>query len=197
MTTNRRTFLKAAAAAVAASSLSTASAEAAPQTARTLDPALLAALGESILPESLGAAARKKIVAGFATWIAGYKPVTEEMHGYGDQEITYTPADPLPNWSAQLNALDLLAQRRHRRRFAALSVAKRRDVVQANLARIRTPALPGNPLAAPHVAVALLSFWAASSEATDLAYDAQINKGTCRVLAVSPRKPLPLAPRAG
>jgi hypothetical protein len=141
----------------------------------------------------LGATGRANAIAAFATWLARYTPVAEEMHGYGDAEITYTPSDPAPGWNAQLAGLDLLARRKHRRGFARLGVPLRRAVVQAQLSRVNTTRLPANPLAAPHVAVALLSHWAASSEATDLAYQARIMKGNCRLLSETSRAPLPLA----
>jgi hypothetical protein len=199
MTTSRRTFLAQAGATIAAAGAVAgkpipASAQAPP---RALDPALLAAIGEAVLPESLGAAGRTRAVRAFGAWIAVYHPVTEEMHGYGSAEITYTPADPAPGWNAQLEGLDLLSRRKHRRGFAALDLAARRALLKpqlAQLSRQRGDRLPTNPLAAPHVAVALLAHWVDSSEATDMAYGVRIGKGECRVLAESSRKPLPLAP---
>ena len=75
-------------------------------------------------------------------------------------------------------------------------VPLRRAVVQTQLARVSTSVstsrLPANPLSAPHIAVALLAHWAASSEATDLAYGARIVKGNCRLLSETSRAPLPL-----
>ena len=162
---------------------------------RALDPVLLRALADAILPEMLGDAGRLSAVGSFSTWLARYTPVAEEMHGYGDAEITYTPSDPAPGWNAQLSGLDLLARRKHRRSFARLGVPLRREVVRTQLARVSGARLPSDPLAASHVAVALLSHWAASSEATDLAYEARIMKGNCRVLAETSRTPLPLATR--
>jgi hypothetical protein len=195
VTSDRRTFLKqaalAAAGATAAPGLARA-AEPAPQAGRALDAPLLSALGHALLPEALGANGRNYAVSAFASWIAAYRPVTEEMHGYGDAEITYTPADPAPGWNAQLQALELLARRKHRRGFSELDTGARRGLVAAQLARVRGGQLPSNPLAAPHVAVALLAHWAATGGATDLAYGAHIAKGSCRPLADSPRKPLPL-----
>ncbi len=166
---------------------------AAPPSPRALDPALLRALGDAILPELLGDAGRVRAIGSFSTWLARYTPVAEEMHGYGDAEITYTPSDPAPGWNAQLSGLDLLARRKHRRGFARLGVPLRREIVRTQLARVSGSRLPSDPLAASHVAVALLAHWAASSEATDLAYQARIMKGNCRVLAETSRAPLPLA----
>jgi len=195
VTTDRRGFIKRAALAAAGASAIGASAVPAQPSPRALDPVLLNALGDAILPEMLGAAGRLRAVAAFSTWLARYTPVAEEMHGYGDAEITYTPSDPAPGWNAQLAGLDLLARRRHRRGLARLGVPLRRELVRTQLARVSASRLPSNPLAAPHVAVALLAHWAASSEATDLAYEARIMKSNCRVLAETSRAPLPLAPR--
>jgi hypothetical protein len=213
VTTDRRDFLKRAAVAAATASglgstaalaqgatstantatpQSGAAPRAAQPSARALDPLLLRALGDAILPEMLGETGRANAIAAFATWLARYTPVAEEMHGYGDAEITYTPSDPAPGWNAQLAGLDLLARRKHRRGFARLGVPLRRAVVQAQLSRVSTSRLPANPLAAPHVAVALLAHWAASSAATDLAYEARIMKGNCRLLSQTSRPPEPL-----
>jgi hypothetical protein len=214
MASDRRTFLKRAAltaataattAAVPATTRAQGAATTKPgtpaqqpaQQARTLDPVLLTAVGDAVLPESLGAPGRAGAVAAFSGWLARYQPVAEEMHGYGDAEITYTPSDPAPGWSAQLAGLDLLARRKHRRSFARLGVPLRREVLRAALARVPGSRLPSNPLVASHVAVALLAHWAASSAAADLAYGAHIMRENCRGLASVTSRPLPLAPGDG
>jgi hypothetical protein len=205
MTADRRTFLTQAAASVAAftvaGDLRSDALKAPPQTPtqapvspRALDAGLLTALGESLLPESLGAAGRARAVRAFREWIAGYTPVSEEMHGYGNAEITYTVADPAPGWNAQLQGMDLLARKQFGVGFAALKPDKRDTLVRAQLSGARAGRLPANPLTAPHVAIALLAHWASSSEAIDFAYGAHIGKDVCKALADSPRKPLPLAP---
>ena len=198
MTTDRRTFLSQAAASMAAftvaGDLQATSQQGANGASRALDAPLLAALGNAILPESLGATGRSHAVRAFREWIAAYVPVSEEMHGYGYAEIRYTVADPAPGWNAQLQGLDLLAKRQFGSGFASLKADKRDTLVRAQLAAVRNGRLPANPLTAPHVAIALLAHWAASSEATDLAYGARIMKDNCRSLADSPHKPLPLTP---
>ncbi|MFM8781923.1 MAG: gluconate 2-dehydrogenase subunit 3 family protein [Gemmatimonadota bacterium] len=204
MTHDRRTFLRSTVLGAAAAALpASAEAEAAQPAAvrgpapqpppRTLDPAMLAALGDAVLPESLGAAGRAGAVAAFAAWLAAYAPVAEEMHGYGYAELTYTPPDPAPGWRAQLQALDLLARRTRRRGFAQLDLAGRRSVLDAALRGAGNGAIPSSPLQADHVAVALLAHWAATSDAQDLAYGARIGAGQCRSLAETARRPLPLA----
>jgi len=169
----------------------------APAPGAMLDPVLLLALGEAVLPESLGPAGQRQAVEAFTRWVTQYAPVAEEMHGYGYAELTYTPEHPAPGWQSQLTALDALARRTRRRPFAQLAVAVRRAVLETPLARERGPALPSTPLAARHVAVALLAHWAATSDAQDRAYGARIGAGQCRVLADTARRPLPLAGEDG
>jgi hypothetical protein len=198
MSSDRRSFLKSAAALTAAAAIPVKAAAGVEQPARReLNAPLLAALGETVLPESLGADGRGNAVRAFTAWIVHYAPVTEEMHGYGDAEITYTPADPAPNWNAQLEALDLLARQTKRRGFTALSLADRRAIVRRQLASIRGANLPGNPIDAAHIAVALLSHWASSTAAHDAAYNARIVRGECRGLGAVTRKPLPIAGAGG
>ena len=194
MPSDRRSFLKSAAALTAAAAVPVGPlcGEQQQPTPRALNAPLLAALGDTVLPESLGAIARASAVREFNAWITAYTPVAEEMHGYGDAEITYTPADPAPGWNAQLEALDLLARRTKRRGFAALSLSARREIVRRQLASVRGASLPSNPLVATHVAVALLSHWATSTAAHDLAYNSRIMRGECRGLAAVTRKPLPI-----
>jgi hypothetical protein len=159
------------------------------------DAPTLAALGEVVLPGELGAAGRARAVDDFVAWIAGYDPVAEEMHGYGYAEIRYLPPDPAPGWRAQLEGLDLLARRSRGRSFAELPAGARRAMVEAALARVPNDRLPA-PIAASHVALALLAHWASSPAAWDLAYAARIEPRRCRPLSDAPRRPLPLAPAA-
>lgn len=198
MATDRRAFLKSAAALAAAAAIPAHAQQAGPQASRrALHGPLLAALGDTVLPESIGAAARANAVRAFNAWIAAYAPVAEEMHGYGDAEITYTPADPAPHWNAQLEALDLLARQTKRRGFTALPISARREIVRRQLATVRGASLPSNPLSATHIAVALLSHWASSSAAHDAAYGVRIIRGECRGLGAVARKPLPIAGNGG
>jgi hypothetical protein len=161
---------------------------------RAFDRRVLDALAETVLPERLGAEGRRAATLAFVEWARAYRPVMEEMHGYGHAEITFTPADPAPGWDAQLQALDLLAIRSVGMSFDRLDVARRRAVVVAALERVTGSRVPSSPLTAPHVALALLAHWASSSEAHDLAYGVRIGRGTCRPLAETTRRPLPLAP---
>ena len=200
---DRRAFLKAAGALAAGAATGAAAGCEAPAAggaspsgaAPGFDRATLDALGEVVLPAELGPDGRRRAVADFVAWVDGYDPVAEEMHGYGYAEVRYLPPDPAPGWRAQLEGLDLLARRARRRAFAELPAAERRALVETALRGERGDRIPA-PLAARHVALALLAHWAASPAAWDLACGARVGRGTCRPLAESPRKPLPLAPRA-
>lgn len=151
---------------------------------------LLDAVGDAVLPESLGQAGRASAVAAFAAWAAGFEPVAQEMLGYGYADVRYLPADPAPGWRAQLEALELLALKRGTS-FAALDITARRAVLSRAL-----PARAGNtlpaPLDAPHVALALLSHWASGSDAWDLALGARVQRERCRSLATTTATPSPL-----
>jgi hypothetical protein len=156
------------------------------------DRPLLDALAVAVLPESLGAAGITRATEAFVQWVDGYEPVAEEMHGYGYSDIRYLPADPAPAWRAQLQGLDLLARKSGQKGFAELTTAQRRDVLTAVLRGVRGDRLP-SPLAAQHIALALLAHWSSRPDAWNLALGVQVSPATCRVLADAPRKPLPIA----
>lgn len=158
-----------------------------------MDRPLLEALADAVLPASLGAAGIREATTKFVSWIDGYDPVAEEMHGYGYADIRYLPADPAPAWRAQLQALDSLARKTTRTPFAELPADRRRDVLAAALRTEQGERLPA-PLGARHVALALLAHWSASPDAWNLALGAQVTPMSCRTLDGATRKPLPLAP---
>jgi hypothetical protein len=158
------------------------------------DRSLLAAVAEAVLPSELGARGQEAAVAAFVTWVDGYEPVAEEMHGYGYADIRYLPADPAPQWRAQLTALDLLARRSLRTPFAELTVDQRRGLLTSALRAAPGDRLPA-PLEATHVALALLAHWAASPDAWDLALGVRVQPGTCRVLGEANAAPQPITGR--
>jgi hypothetical protein len=156
------------------------------------DRARLDALAGAVLPESLGTTGRQKAIDAFVSWVDGYDPAAEEMHGYGYADVRYLPADPAPAWRAQLDALEVLAKRIHGASFAALTVEQQRGLLNIVLRRERgSDRLPA-PLGASHVAVALLSHWASTPEAWDRALGVQVGAMTCRPLDDASRKPLPV-----
>ncbi|MFN7801138.1 gluconate 2-dehydrogenase subunit 3 family protein [Gemmatimonas sp.] len=159
------------------------------------DRVLLDALASTVLPATLGEAGVRAATDRFVAWADGYDPVAEEMHGYGYADVRYLPADPVPAWRAQLDALDMLARKSQRVPFVRATPGQRSAVVEAALRAEGGERLPA-PLAARHVALALLAHWSASPEAWNLALGAQVSPLTCRKLDDAVRAPLPLAPTA-
>ena len=156
--------------------------------------ATLAALGAAVLPSDLGADGTTRVVADFQRWMAGYRPGAEANHGYGTGRIERVPTDPRPRWNAQLAALDTDARRSGGQSFAALPRERRQALVRAALAGERGEALP-SPLAARHVALALLAHFYDSPAATDLCYNARIGRQQCRPLAAQRDQPVALGRR--
>jgi hypothetical protein len=124
-----------------------------------------------------------------------YRPGAEANHGYGTGRIQQLPADPRPKWRSQLASLDQDARRRHGRSFTALSRADQQAMVRTALSEERGETLP-TPLAAGHVALAMLAHFYDSPTATDLCYEATIGRQLCRPLAAAPQQPVPLTRRA-
>jgi hypothetical protein len=155
----------------------------------------LAALAAAVLPSDLGTDGTARAVAEFQRWVDGYRPGAEANHGYGTGRIANLPPDPRPQWKAQLAALDADARRSGGQSFATLSRERRQALVRAALAGERGESLP-SPLAARHVALALLAHFYDSPAATDLCYDARIGRQQCRLLAAQRQPPVALGRRA-
>lgn len=157
-----------------------------------LPPAPLAAVAAAVLPSDLGADGTAKAVREFTKWVAEYRAGAEILHGYGTDELTSLPALPVAEWRRQLAALDAAATSAHGRAFPSLSLAERQGIIRQALAGRRVAGMPEIG-AAPHVAVALLSHFYGSADATDLCYGVQIGAKQCRPLVHNGRPPLPLA----
>lgn len=156
-----------------------------------LDAALLQAVAEVVLPTELGADGIPRAARAFQEWLDAYEPVAERAHGYGTAELGYLPPDPAPGWSAQLQALDLEAQRRHGSGFTAIDVAARRSMLLRHMSSERGERLP-DPLEARHVAVGLLAWWCTSPGAADLCQRASIGRLSCRPLSSAAARPATL-----
>ena len=181
MTQARRTFLRHSAAALSAASLGAEDAIAATppiEPPRALDTILLRAVGDAVLPEAIGPNGREIAVGAFEFWLSDFQPVAELTHPYGGSEIPYGPPDPEPGWSAQLEALDILAEARWDSSFASLSADRRREILGEQMGP------PTDGFAAPgrarHVAVALMAHYFASADALDRCYGVRITKLECR-----------------
>lgn len=196
--TDRRDFIKKSAAAAAALGISgtKAAASQAPIRPGETPPAeTLRAVAAAVLPTSdLEPDDIDQIVTDFEAWIDDFEPVAEMPHGYlnrGLANIRYGPPHPGPRWAAQVEALELEAAKRYQSAFAELSIEERRALIQGQLGRDELGRLP-SPGQARHVAVGLMAYFYASSEATDLCYRASIGRFKCRGLATLGRQPQPL-----
>ncbi len=160
--------------------------------AATPPQAMIRALGAAVLPSELGRARSEVASDAFGRWMSGYREGAELLHPYGSPRISSTGPSPVPNWTTDLADLDRAARAKHGAGFGAISVSNRQALVRNALEEFRGERLV-NVASAPHVALGLLAHFYGSSEATDLCYRAQVGHHTCRPLAHSGRKPLPLA----
>lgn len=195
---SRRRFLKTSGAVVAAVAAPAGAAAEAVQESQSLslslDLPLLRAFAEAVLPEEIGADGVKDALRDFVTWMDGFEPVAELPHPYlSSVEVQYGPPHPAPRWASQLQALDLLATKQHGAGLAELSLAKRRELIAADLERHDAEGDLPRPAYAGHVAVGLLARFYSRSQAADLAYGARINAAACRDLASGAVMPAPLA----
>lgn len=191
MTNDRRAFLKRSGAALSAVAVSGCVSDSVVRDevpdSRYLDPSLLRALAAVVLPTDLGEAGREAAVQSFERWAQAYEPVAELNHGYGTSEIRYAPPDPVPAWKAQLEALELEAQKRAGSSYVGLDAAGRRALLERQ-------GLDGgsgipSPLSAQHIAVALMAHWFGSSDASDRCYGRRIAERTCRGIDTAPAAP--------
>jgi hypothetical protein len=154
---------------------------------------VLDAVAEVVLPSAIGAEGRRAAVSKFVAWADGFEPVAQEMLGYGYAEVRYLPADPVPGWLAQLDALDRLAGKRGKR-FAELPVVERQSALDIAVGAPSRDTWPA-PLSASHVAVALVSHWSSGPDAWDLALGRVLQRDQCRSLATTRDVPSPLVNR--
>src|SRR5947199_9006375 len=119
MTISRRRALKSMGVAAAAPLLDTRGFRLPPSWAEELDPLVLAAIAEVVLPSE---ADRKAAVAAFSAWIANYKEGADTDHGYGNTRVRSTGPSPARNYTAQLAALDAAATTKGAPGFASASL---------------------------------------------------------------------------
>lgn len=152
--------------------------------------ALLRDLGATVLPASLGAAKVGATVDRFVEWTRHYREGVPTSHGYGHPRLQRTAASPVPDYVAQLTALDAAARRRGAA-FGALDVESRRQLLHDALTQANVRALPGRP-SGQHIVSDLMAFYFRSSEAADVCYEAAIGRQMCRPIQITTRRPAPL-----
>lgn len=155
-----------------------------------LDVRTLLPIAYVVLPAELGAARIERATTAFSRWIGSYKAGEETLHPYGSERIGATGASPATRWAEQVAALNADSLAAHGSPFSEQSVANRTALVQAALAKLQVGARMPSPIAAPHVAVALLAHFAESAEGVNLAYARTIDPKQCRPLAASPNLPV-------
>lgn len=179
----RRTFMKTGAALASALALPSCAPEISKETpAAPVDrPETLAAIAGIVLPAaSLGEEGVRRVVEGFGKWLKELEPVAELDHVYVyTDEIPYGPPDPEPMWRAQLEALELEAEKRHDASFAAIPREEQEAMLRRQLPPNPGAGLP-DPARAPHVALGLLAYFYQTSESNDLCYERAIERTTCR-----------------
>jgi hypothetical protein len=161
---------------------------------RELSASAIATLHEiapTVLPGSLGTAGIREVVDRFVVWTRGYREGVPLAHGYGHPRLQFTKATPVPGYIAQLAALDADA-RAKASGWGALDLEARRALLDAAFVKAAIRGLPGRP-AGQHVIADLMAFYFRSSEANDACYKAAISREICRPIAITTKKPAPLA----
>ena len=153
--------------------------------------ALLHEIAPTVLPAALGAVRVREVADRFVAWTRGYREGVPLAHGYGHPRLQRTGATPVPGYMAQLAALDAGAREKGGR-WSALDLETRRALLDAALTKAGVRGLPGRP-GGQHVIADLMAFYFRSSEANDACYAAAINREICRPIAITTKKPAPLA----
>jgi hypothetical protein len=155
--------------------------------------AALTALAEVVLPTTLSAEDRRGVVEEFRRWFTNYRSGADMGHGYGSSTLRQTsPQSPIATYDGQFAALDAAAAAHGAASFAALPIAARREVVEAAL---NTPKpvmrMPNQPTGASLIADFMGRYYN-GPDAWNLAYEAEINRESCRTLDDSASRPRPL-----
>jgi hypothetical protein len=153
--------------------------------------AILYDIAPTVLPASIGAARVRETAGQFVAWTRGYREGIALTHGYGHPRLQKSGASPVPGYARQLAALAAEARAKGGG-WAALDLETQRALLDAAFVKAGVRALPPRP-AGQHVVADLMAFYFRSSAANDYAYSAMINREVCRPIAITTRKPAPLA----
>ena len=161
---------------------------------RDLTPDAIAVLSDvapTVIPQSLGAERTRAIVSRFVAWTRGYREGVALSHGYGHPRLQRTGASPVPRYVAQLAALDAAARAKGGP-WPTLDLETRRALLDADFTKAGVRSLPGRPNG-QHVVADLMAFYFRGSDANDDCYHAAIGREVCRPIAITTRRPRPLA----
>ena len=145
----------------------------------------------TVLPSSIGSKGQNDAVDDFLRWIRDYREGVALSHGYGEPRLVKSGPSPAPIYTTQLIALQQAAQSRGRR-FGALPLEARRELLDAAFTAAAVRNLPGRP-DGKHVIADLMAHYFRSSEANDLCYNARIGRNTYRAIRVTTVRPVPLS----
>ena len=193
----RRTLLKSFVAAVATRPAAALAAQTpAASTFSSTEIDTLNAIADVVLPDEIGADARRRAVTNFASWFANYRQGADMGHGYGASTLRAPAgASPVSRYAAQFAALDAAARSRGAQSFRTLSAGDRRAVVEQFLNEPQpVNRLPAQPTGANLVADLMGSYFT-SANAWDVCYGVQILRDSCRSLDNSEAAPLPIRRR--
>ncbi|PHX96082.1 MAG: hypothetical protein CK531_08485 [Gemmatimonadetes bacterium] len=165
-----------------------------PGALKWLDVPSLLPIASVVLPAELGAGRVERAAIEFSRWIANYREGEELLHPYGSERISTTGPSPATKWAEQVRALheSAVAKDPQRKPFANQTLRDRTAIVADALASVQFAARVPSPITAPHVALALLAHFLDSPDATNLAYNKEINAKQCRPLADSSKEPVTL-----
>jgi hypothetical protein len=188
---NRRTALKAFAAAIGLLPLRRARLFAQATAFAADHGAMLNTIAESVLPESLGRSGTDAVARQFGQWLTEYRAGVVMDHGYGATRVQRTPAIPFDLYGRQIADFERAAAGRGASGFAALSLAGRREVIADALRAAGVDAMPQRPNG-QHIVSDLMTFYFRGNDANDLCYRAKVQRHACRGLrdALDPPRPL-------
>jgi hypothetical protein len=155
--------------------------------------ATLRAIAEVVLPTAVSREDRDRVVTAFVGWVRDYKQGADMGHGYGSSTLRQASgASPAARYPEQFAALDAAAKASGASSFASLPLDGRRAAIEAALNGPQpVTRLPGQPTGQSLIAD-FMGFYFTSSDAWDLAYQAQIGRDRCRTLDGSDLAPVPL-----
>jgi hypothetical protein len=185
-------------------------------TSRAIDLGLLGDLAGVVLPSSLTADDRRRVVESYVSWLGAYQPGADLLALEDSAFLSELPferamravtIDPIVQCAGQLEALARLSVATFARSFAELAPGEKAEVVRRVLGevisglRLTTRNPLGDPaiwLAGPaafiglpsdHVAITLMAFYFASPDAIERCYGARLRPRTCRGFADVGRDP--------
>jgi hypothetical protein len=153
----------------------------------------LRAMAEVVLPASIGTPGRDKAVSEFVTWVRNYKAGADMGHSYGASRLSAASGpSPAARYPAQFAALDKSAEALGIASFAGLPIERRRQLIDSALSTPQpVTRLPARPTGANLVAD-FMGFFFNGPDGYNLAYNAAIDRDTCRGLDGSDQAPEPL-----